>query len=74
LSGKITDASTHQPIVGAQVSYQYPFTESSTISDASGAYSFHVGMAELHPGETSFGVFVSISSAGYATLGKEGSY
>jgi hypothetical protein len=60
ISGKITDALTHQPIAGASVNYCCS-VRGYVNSDANGAYSFH-----LTP-DDSVG-YLTVSKKGYATF------
>jgi len=62
LSGRITDAATHQPIEGAAISSRggRGAKPASAVSDASGAYSMRLPAAER--------VSLEISKEGYSTL------
>ena len=62
LSGRITDAATHQPIEGVQISSQRGRggKPASATSDASGAYSIRLPAGER--------AALAISKAGYSTL------
>jgi len=62
LSGRITDAATHQPIAGAQISVRGgPIRNpSSATSDSNGAYSIHLPAGQR--------AGLEISKAGYSTL------
>jgi hypothetical protein len=62
LSGRITDAATHQPIEGAQISFRggRGGGSASVTSDANGAYSIRLPASER--------ASLAISKAGYSTL------